>query len=182
MIESELYRRRLVCNIRGSAANARPVKTPALNVFTSVKRNNKPISVSRLRSWGHWQPSRYYFNVNVLAILSKINNNAYATRTRIIHLPRNSVTVRFMRSFSRVNQLPYDPWRCRTISLNRLSLFFLFQVSELLCAFRRYINHLDHGKSVNYFTRYRFRLVKSIQNFLRFYRGKRYIRFRAEDF
>jgi hypothetical protein len=27
----------------------------------------------------HWQPPRYYFNVNVLAIVTKINNNAYAT-------------------------------------------------------------------------------------------------------
>jgi len=30
----------------------------------------------------HWQPPRYYFNVNVLAMVSKINNNAYATDTR----------------------------------------------------------------------------------------------------
>lgn len=27
----------------------------------------------------HWQPTRYYFNVNVLAIVTKINNNAYIT-------------------------------------------------------------------------------------------------------
>lgn len=27
----------------------------------------------------HWQPPRYYFNVNVLAIVTKINNNAYVT-------------------------------------------------------------------------------------------------------
>lgn len=27
----------------------------------------------------HWQPTRYYFNVNILAIVTKINNNAYIT-------------------------------------------------------------------------------------------------------